>query len=166
MIANIGGRNRSLLDSAMAKKTRPLGDWRKAPKRYLRDSDDPQVYRMIEAASGGELLEIVYSGGSQPGTSRQILPKTVYFAIGFGYYVEAYDYRRGEDRTFRLDRIRVLGGQASAQRPARPRRSGRSQPAPSTVRPVARSVSPKEKSGSSSIWYWIAGIIVLVIILS
>ena len=150
----------------MATKKRPLGDWRNAPKRYLRDSADPQVRRMIEAASAGELLEIVYLGGSQPGTSRQILPEAVYFAIDFGYYVEAYDYRRREDRTFRLDRIRVLGGQAGAQRSGRAHQSPKPQPAPSTVRAADRSVSPKEKSGSSLVWYWIAGIILLIIILS
>ena len=127
---------------------------------------------MIEAASAGELLEIVYLGGSQPGTSRQIRPEAVYFAIGFGYYVEAYDYRRRENRTFRVDRIQGLAGQAGIQRTVRPRRLQKAQPAPSTVRSKSGSVAPqleqlkKEKSGFSPVCYWIAGIILLFIIFS
>ncbi len=154
----------------MATKKRPLGDWKNAPKRYLRDSDDPQVRRLIDAAAAGELLDIVYLGGSQPGTSRQILPRAVYFAIDFGYYVEAYDYRRQGNRTFRVDRIQGLAGQPASRRTVRPRRSQEPQPAPSTARPKAGSVAPhleqlkKEKSGFSPVWYWIAGIILLFII--
>lgn len=148
----------------MTTKKRPLGDWKKSVKRYLRDSDDPQVQRIIDAASAGELLEIAYSGGSRPGSSRRILPKAVYFAIDFGYYVNAYDYRRREDRTFRLDRLRVLGELKGAQRPVSRRRSSQPQPSPSTARSAARPASPKEKNRLSLAWYWIAGIILLLII--
>ncbi|MDC3279698.1 WYL domain-containing protein [Gammaproteobacteria bacterium] len=92
----------------MANKKRSLDNWNKSGKHFLKDSDDPQVQRLIDAASDGELLEITYDGGSQPGSSREILPKEVFFVPNFGHYVSAHDYRRQEERTFRLSRLRVL----------------------------------------------------------
>ena len=118
------------LELVMARKRKSLREWKGAPKRHLRDSDDPQVCRLIDAASAGEVLDIVYLGGSRPGTSRQILPRAVYFSVGFGYYVEAYDYRRKEGRTFRVDRIQLLGEPASAPRTVRSRQLPKPQPAP------------------------------------
>ena len=150
----------------MPRKMRALRDWKDANKRYIGNSSDPLVSQVIDAASTGEILEITYHGGSQPGASRQISPKRVFISDNYRHYVEAYDYSRKTSRTFRLDRMQVLGAQAST-----PSSRNNSKPhQPRTARPVT--VTPETprsqdgKEGLSLGWLWIVGIILIIIIAS
>jgi predicted DNA-binding transcriptional regulator YafY len=150
----------------MANKRKSLASWKKSEKRYLRDSNDPQVKQLIDAASDGEFLEISYDGGSRPGSIRKILPKDVFYVPDFGNYVSAYDYLRHEDRTFRLSRIRVLDEIKDSPKP------NNQQPLsePKLVVPVAssrvRSTPIERKKRSTSVWYLIVGITLLTVIIT
>ena len=149
----------------MANKRRSLASWKKSEKRYLRESHDPQVKQLIDAASDGELLEISYDGGSRPGSLRKILPKDVFYVPDFGNYVSAYDYLRHEDRTFRLSRLRVLDQIKDSPKPNKQPLSG-----PKIVAPVAssrvRSTPIERKKRSTSVWYLIVGITLLTVIIT
>lgn len=61
-----------------------------------------------EAASAHERIEIDYwSAGRDDTTTRRIDPATVYFSGG-GWYLSAWCHQAGDDRLFRVDRIRSL----------------------------------------------------------
>jgi proteasome accessory factor C len=59
-----------------------------------------------EAAGGHHRLEIEYYAASTDETSvREVDPEVVFSALG-RWYVVAFDHRSGEERMFRLDRVR------------------------------------------------------------
>ena len=156
----------TVFDPSMARKMRALRDWKNANKRYIGNSSDARVSQVIDAASTGEILEITYFGGSQPGASRQISPRAVFISDNYRHYVEAYDYRRKTFRTFRLDRMQVLGTQASTP-------SSRNNPKPHqprATRPVTVTPeTPESQDGKGGLplgWLWVVGIILILIIFS
>ncbi len=128
----------------MARKKRTLGAWNKAPSRHVHRSVEPKVNELLEASSSGEVLDISYQGGSAPGTSRQVLPKRVYFKEGYGLYLEAFCYRRRSDRSFRVDKINLLRGEKEFSRPHTPLSPVR-YPAPSRERLLPQSTYESRK---------------------
>lgn len=78
--------------------------------------------RLVEAAGTGEIVSVVYKGGSQPGSRRDIVVRSV-----AGNFVEVVCLASNEPRKMRLDRIALWDGNpftpaysASAPRRARP----------------------------------------------
>ena len=65
----------------------------------------------------GELLHIIYDGGTTPGKSRWILPYELFRVDGYEstIYVEAYCDTRKETRVFRLDRLRFVDEETTAK---------------------------------------------------
>ncbi|MBT2989956.1 MAG: WYL domain-containing protein [Candidatus Thiodiazotropha sp. (ex Ctena orbiculata)] len=94
----------------MAYPDNSLDDWKNASKSSVSRNHSPQVRRLIDARDNGELIDIVYMGGSTPGEKRSIMPKEVFQVDGFGsyLYVRAFCAAREEDRVFRLDKIHFL----------------------------------------------------------
>lgn len=60
---------------------------------------------MEEACGTGELISVVYYGGSQPGSRRELQPLRV-----TPPYVYAFCHDAGEFRTFRLDKMQLADG--------------------------------------------------------
>jgi proteasome accessory factor C len=71
--------------------------------------DAPEFLDVVRAASEhDERLEIDYwSAGRDELTTRRIDPTTVFFALG-EWYVDAWCHRAGDERLFRVDRIRAV----------------------------------------------------------
>lgn len=94
---------------------------------------------VLERAAGtGEIVRIVYNAGSRPGTVREIIPILI-----DDTHVVAQCLASGVRKTFRLDRLEVLGPEA---------RAGDYQPDPSEAeRPIPevflRSVAELEDMG-------------------
>lgn len=69
------------------------------------DAELPEKYDILrQALSGGQPVEIEYRSTSTV-TTRTIVPKSVYKQSG-NLYLTAHCYLVGEERTFRVDRIR------------------------------------------------------------
>ena len=142
----------------MSRKRRLLREWKGAAKRYVKSSDDPRVSRLLEGASAGEILDIVYHGGSAPGSSRQIVPRNVYFSVDFGHYVEAYDYRRKAIRTFRVDRIDLPIRSAHTRQTSKSPRIVQSPPAPE----FQSRIDTDKPSSAKWIFYFVGAIVLLI----
>jgi proteasome accessory factor C len=71
--------------------------------------DAPEFLDVVRtAADHEERLEIDYwSAGRDELTTRRIDPTTVFFALG-EWYVDAWCHRAGDERLFRVDRIRAV----------------------------------------------------------
>jgi hypothetical protein len=66
------------------------------------------IERLVEARGTGEIVEIVYRGGNQPGTRREINVHDVVDG-----YLEARCLATGLPKTFRLDLVEVWNGDPS-----------------------------------------------------
>jgi predicted DNA-binding transcriptional regulator YafY len=85
-----------------------LQQWRDTDRVTVQASRDPLAMLLLEACSSGDGVEIIYFGGITPGASRVIFPRRLFKVKGYdSIYVEAYCRTRGEDRTFRLDKIKL-----------------------------------------------------------
>jgi predicted DNA-binding transcriptional regulator YafY len=88
-----------------------LEEWKALPRRQLKSSElgsDPVSLRVAYALDNGLSLEILYASSDNL-TRRTIWPKYVERVSTDRYgttYLRAYCETRGEDRTFRLDRMR------------------------------------------------------------
>jgi len=86
-----------------------LADWQEASRFTIGDLDDPLFRQVKAAAEAGDWLDIAYFGGSTPGDKRRIRPLQFYGVEGYSdVYVRAFCDTRGEERSFRLDRIAVV----------------------------------------------------------
>jgi hypothetical protein len=63
---------------------------------------DELAARLVDAASTGEILRIIYHGGGQPGTWRDVRPIAV-----IDDTLRAYDVAAGEEKRFRLSKIEI-----------------------------------------------------------
>jgi len=84
-----------------------LEDWQASQRAPIDYSSDPSISCLLEAAENGERIEIVYHGGSSPGSSRSISPRELFRVKGHGTYVEAYCDQRKEVRTFSTEKIQI-----------------------------------------------------------
>lgn len=88
-----------------------LDDWKNAPRQRLSADDlgsDPVSKRIGYALANGLCVEITY-GAPKGLTARTVWPKYLELVPDFGggaVYMRARCELRGEDRTFRLDRVR------------------------------------------------------------
>src|SRR5690606_28482880 len=74
------------------------------------DAGDEHLEALREAAAAGERVEIDYcSHGADALRTRLVDPRTVFHSSGH-WYVEAFCHRAGDDRLFRVDRVRALRG--------------------------------------------------------
>ena len=88
-----------------------MTDWEDLDRSPVTQTDDPSVRPFLEAISRGDGLSVTYLGGSSPGSKRRIRPLAVFTVEGFdSYYLRAYCLERGEERTFRLDKIILQSG--------------------------------------------------------
>lgn len=67
--------------------------------------------RLSEACGTGEIIEIVYFGGTQPGTMREVMPISIVEP-----YLTAVCLASGERKTYRLDRLRLAARDESVAR--------------------------------------------------
>lgn len=88
-----------------------LDDWKELPRRRLESRElgsDPVSERIAYALDNGLSVEILYASTDNL-TRRTVWPKHIHRVKTDRYgttYLRAYCETRGEDRTFRLDRIR------------------------------------------------------------
>lgn len=83
-----------------------LSRWQASACRPLTDSADPILARLLTAARAGESLEVIYYGGSFPGTVRRLTPLALFTVDGFsGAYLGARCHWRQEVRTFNTARL-------------------------------------------------------------
>lgn len=86
--------------------TARLARWQSGERRPLTTSTDPLLARLLAAASAGEALDVLYYGGTFPGTVRCVTPLALFTVEGFsGTYLEARCHWRQEVRTFNTARI-------------------------------------------------------------
>jgi hypothetical protein len=71
--------------------------------------DSAMRARLTTAADEGEILRIIYLGGSQPGSSRDVVP----IAIS-GDLLRAHDVTARMDKQFRLSKIEIVDEQVTA----------------------------------------------------
>lgn len=96
-----------------------LARWQAAARRPLADSADPILSRLLAAAHAGEALDVIYYGGSFPGTIRRVTPLGLFTVDGFsGIYLEARCHWREEVRTFNAASLAFEPLRLSAVRPA------------------------------------------------
>ena len=101
------------LDSALRKLQEGLGSEtlgglgeRVQAAPAVRSAETLETVR--DAVAGNATLRIeYYAHSSAETTEREIDPEEVFFAIG-NWYVAAFDHRSGEERLFRVDRIRSV----------------------------------------------------------
>jgi transcriptional regulator with XRE-family HTH domain len=120
-----------------------LSRWQDLPRKSVSWSEvsgNQSAAAIYTACRTRARLGIIYTGGSEPGCEREISPHEM-FRVSRALYVSAYCHLRRETRTFRVDRIRLLG---SAE-PLRGPRSGAPEPRLTTS---ARPTPPS--SGSDS----------------
>jgi len=87
-----------------------LRDWQRAERLPLNFSNDPKIQEIILAARHGERMRIVYYGGTTPGARRSIWPMMVFpLAEYHNVYIDAYCEARSARRTFRVDRLEIVG---------------------------------------------------------
>jgi hypothetical protein len=65
--------------------------------------------RLTSAADTGEVLRIIYRGGSQPGSARDVCPVEIK-----GDLLRAHDVAAGADKQFRLSNIEIVDAQVTA----------------------------------------------------
>lgn len=83
-----------------------LERWKHARRLPLTASDDPLAARLLRAAARRQPLDVIYYGGSFPGTIRTLTPRTLFTVEGYrGVFMEAHCAWRREMRTFNLDRL-------------------------------------------------------------
>lgn len=141
-----------------------LDDWRRMPRRRLATGelgDDPVSLRLRHALDNGLSLAMVYAAPDKT-TRRTVWPKyleCVFTGHDDPIYVRARCELRGEDRTFRVDRIREAWvpdgpptlsqpGKATARTGKVPRSPQKSKPSP--ARQPTRTAKPKSQSQRSS----------------
>jgi len=89
-----------------------LSEWQSLDRTRLSPTQvgsDPIGRRIAYALENGFSLEILYATPNKPLSRRVIWPKAaerVHGSGSSGVYIRAYCEMRGEERTFRLDRIR------------------------------------------------------------
>jgi predicted DNA-binding transcriptional regulator YafY len=135
--------------------TKELEDWRASKKAPIDYSSDPMVARLLEAAEDGELIEIVYHGGSSPGSSRWISPRKLFRVAGYGIYVEAYCDQRKEVRTFSTDKIGIAHEDDPRQLSAGDLIS--------TSRDASSRLASSSKASDATWIYWVVGIGLLLL---
>ena len=92
------------LATALAKLERALD----LPEVGVEVGEPTYLEAVRDAAARGERLEIDYwSAGRDELSTRRIDPAVAFFAMG-EWYLSAYCHRAGEERMFRVDRIRAL----------------------------------------------------------
>jgi predicted DNA-binding transcriptional regulator YafY len=85
-----------------------LRGWLSRPRIPVLESEDPLVQACVAAMLRKERLEMVYLGGSSPGTRRIISPGLVFRLEDSGpVYMSGYCHFRREERTFRVDRMKL-----------------------------------------------------------
>jgi len=83
-----------------------LAKWRSLQRVLITESSDPLIKGLLKAARDRKVIEIIYYGGSCPGARRKILPRYLFQLPGNPHiYLKAFCYKRGEERTFRADKI-------------------------------------------------------------
>lgn len=86
-----------------------LAEWQAAKRIPIVESHDELERRVLRAIRVGEAVSIVYAGGTRPGEVRRVRPAMLYRVEGFGgAYLTGYCEARGDIRTFRLDRVRLV----------------------------------------------------------
>jgi len=86
-----------------------LDDWESARRRKTYDSDHVLCRELNAAAQEGRWLNIVYMGGTTPGNKRRIKPLELFKVDGYDeVYLRAYCSTREEERTFSLEKIRLI----------------------------------------------------------
>ena len=135
--------------------TKELEDWQASKRTTIDYSSDPTIARLLEAAEDGELIEIIYHGGSSPGSSRWISPRKLFRVSGYGAYVEAHCDKRKEVRTFSTEKIEIAHEHDL-------RKSLASAQIPTSREISSRSASSSKTSGVTWI-YWIVGIGLLLL---
>ena len=86
--------------------TARLARWQSGERRPLTTSTDPLLARLLAASSAGEAINVIYYGGTFPGTVRCVTPLALFTVDGFsGTYLEARCHWRQEVRTFNTARI-------------------------------------------------------------
>ena len=63
--------------------------------------------KLMEAMETGEILTIVYQGGSHPGAPRQIQPRSI-----FDDKIRALDVQSGRNKQYLIQKIRIVDGDA------------------------------------------------------
>lgn len=86
-----------------------------------RDQRAPFLDAMIEAAGAMRWVRVVYESSNQRST-QHLFPMSVRADRGL-WYLHAYSYERGEERTYRIDRILSVDETAPGFRPFQPRPS-------------------------------------------
>lgn len=104
------------------------------------------VERLIAAEDTGEIVEIVYFGGNQPGTRREVTVRDVVDG-----YLEARCLATDMPKTFRLDLVEVWDGDASVPRydPGRGREAARAKRAAPRKKRTAKQASDRMIRGMS-----------------
>ena len=116
----------------------------------------PVARLLLEACRTGDEVDIIYFGGSTPGSSRVICPRRLFRVKGYdSIYVEAYCRTRGADRGFRLDKIKL----------SYPKYVATPTHAATTSRQTAQS-SSRTSTGSGCLIYVIATILSAIILLA
>ena len=103
----------------MARQVDKLGKWKQASQSTINDPAtlSPLGKKLYSAAENGEVVKIIYLGGTSAGASRDITPVCLFRKSQYGsIYVTAYCHTRNEDRTFRLDRIELPSGTGESER--------------------------------------------------
>jgi hypothetical protein len=89
--------------------------WGRKQRRRIRESDDPKVRRLNEAAADGAFIEVRDHGGDRPGVVRAIRPHGVFQLGGDDkhLYLHAFCRESDDERAFRLDQLELLDGAAT-----------------------------------------------------
>ena len=92
----------------LASATPPLEDWLSAEREPVFYSDDPWEWAFLSTMWLGEPLEFYYDGGTSPGQFREAILKRASRVRGSSHlYLTGWCLLRGQERTFRLDRIQI-----------------------------------------------------------
>lgn len=67
--------------------------------------DERQLARLRESVGTGEIIRIIYDGGSQPGTAREIIPLSI-----AGEMLWAVSPGKSKRKSFALEKIRFCDG--------------------------------------------------------
>lgn len=69
------------------------------------------VERLRDASETGEIVRVVYFGGTQPGTTRDLAPRRIGRRQLRKGYVKALCLHSHRIKTFRLDRMQLAGSE-------------------------------------------------------
>ncbi len=96
------------------KKQYKLSEWKALKRRDIKKSSDSDLQLIINTVGTGELIEIRYNGGSNPGAKRNITPTKVYQIREVNrIYVEGYCALRNDNRTFNYEFIELENNKLS-----------------------------------------------------